>query len=129
MRSALPVRPAGAMRICLAMLVAGRPARVSPVLSRLRSLTRCVGLCGTTQNAVPPWYVLYQQLQSPLCWEVFDMGDVGFLVGSGHRPARKFICAAISLLLAGCGALPQTGPDKTDLLQAAANEKGVVVVE
>ena len=57
------------------------------------------------------------------------MGDDSFLVGSGLWPPRKFVCAAISLLLAGCGALPQTGPDKSALLQAAANEKGVVVVE
>src|SRR5689334_3219242 len=33
------------------------------------------------------------------------------------------------LLLSGCTALPQTGPAKSDLLQAAANDKGVVVVE
>lgn len=50
---------------------------------------------------------------------------------SGHKrgTVRGLSRSLCLLLLSGCTALPQTGPDKTDLLQAAANNKGVVVVE
>ena len=45
------------------------------------------------------------------------------------RRTRGFGRLAGLFALAGCAALPQDGPDKTALLQAAANDKGVVVVE
>jgi hypothetical protein len=51
--------------------------------------------------------------------------DNGHKRGTVRGLSRTFCL----LLLSGCSALPQTGPAKTDLLQAAANDKGVVVVE
>jgi polysaccharide export outer membrane protein len=48
-----------------------------------------------------------------------------FVSLTGHAALRL----SIAFFLVGCTWLPQDGPDKTDLLQVAAKEKGVVVVE
>ncbi len=61
--------------------------------------------------------------------KLLNMRDSVLVNDLKSRMVRGCGSALIILALAGCSVLPQTGPDKTDLLQAAANDKGVVVVE